>query len=53
MTRKVSEGFPVAKPLNVPVGLIVYLRSGESTVGFLNKRLLKNMLHKDMRTVLT
>lgn len=34
--------------LDVLVALIEYLRSGESKVGFLNKSLEKNMLHKDV-----
>jgi hypothetical protein len=32
--------------LEVVIALIEYLRSGESKVGFLNKSLQKNMLHK-------
>lgn len=34
--------------LDILVALIEYLRSGESKVGYLNKSLPKNMLHKDV-----
>ena len=34
--------------MDILVALIEYLRSGESKVGFLNKSLEKNMLHKSV-----
>ena len=32
--------------LNIVVALIEYLRSGESRVGFMNKKMEENLLHK-------
>ena len=33
---------------DIVVALLEYIRSGESHVGYLNKDVVKNMLHKDM-----
>jgi hypothetical protein len=35
------------KWLDILIGLIEYLRSGDSRVGFLNNSVERNMLHKD------
>jgi hypothetical protein len=34
--------------LDIVIALMEYLRSGNSRVGFLNKDVVKNMLHKDV-----